>query len=201
MRVEKKVKITDCSDPFYWYANKIGEVVEVFSEEIDCYWTRADGGYSNFILKGDCMVENAGNNNIVVGFDMAEISMNQLTKEIHQDNVRAGWWTDLESGANLAEEARRGTRFGKALVNEKLALIHRETSAGWEGHRKNLMDDKLPQYPMLGVELADAVIRIFDLAGCMNYDLGTMIQEKRRFNANRADHKIENRKKEGGKSC
>lgn len=49
---------------------------------------------------------------------------------------------------------------------------------------------------MAEVELADAVIRIFDLAGSMEYNLGDAIAEKIEYNATREDHKIENR---GGK--
>jgi hypothetical protein len=53
---------------------------------------------------------------------------------------------------------------------------------------------------MQEVEIADAAIRIFDLAGAMGYDLGAAIVEKLSFNAQRADHKIENRLKPGGKA-
>jgi NTP pyrophosphatase (non-canonical NTP hydrolase) len=52
---------------------------------------------------------------------------------------------------------------------------------------------------MREVELADAVIRIFDLAGAYRMDLAGAIAEKMAFNASRADHKIENRAAEGGK--
>jgi NTP pyrophosphatase (non-canonical NTP hydrolase) len=50
------------------------------------------------------------------------------------------------------------------------------------------------------VELADAVIRIFDLAGAYGMDLGGAIAEKMSFNADRPDHKPENRAAVGGKS-
>ncbi len=39
-----------------------------------------------------------------------------------------------------------------------------------EGERKDLMDDKLPHRKMAEVELADALIRIFDYAGAYGYD-------------------------------
>ena len=68
-----------------------------------------------------------------------------------------------------------------------------------EGHRKSLMDDKLPHRPMLEVELADAVIRIFDMAGGLGLDVAGALVEKLAFNAQRADHKIENRQGEHGK--
>lgn len=85
-------------------------------------------------------------------------------------------------------------------VATKLALIHSEVSEAMEGARKNLKDDHLPQYDMITVELADAVIRIFDLAGKQNLPLAEALAEKLSYNANRADHKLENRDKQNGKS-
>ncbi len=79
-------------------------------------------------------------------------------------------------------------------------LIVSEVAEAMEGHRKDLMDDKLPHRKMIEVELADAVIRIFDLAGAMSMDMGGAIAEKMKFNATRADHKLENRKAAGGKT-
>jgi hypothetical protein len=52
---------------------------------------------------------------------------------------------------------------------------------------------------MFEVELADAVIRIFDLAGGYGLDLGGALAEKLEYNASRADHKPENRKDLFGK--
>lgn len=126
--------------------------------------------------------------------------LKKLQENIHQGNVDAGWWTDLDTLQSLAEECRIRTRFGKALVAEKLALIHSEISEAMEGARKNLMDDKLPHRKMIEVELADALIRILDLAGALHLDLAGAVQEKLAYNAVREDHKVENRKAEGGKA-
>jgi len=52
---------------------------------------------------------------------------------------------------------------------------------------------------MIEVELADAVIRICDLAGYLKLDLGGAIDEKLAFNATRPDHKPELRFMAGGK--
>ena len=133
--------------------------------------------------------------------DMDEhYAIETLQRKIHQGNVDAGWWTDLDTLQSLAEECRIRTRFGKALVAEKLALIHSEVSEAMEASRKNLMDDKLPHRKGIEVELADAVVRILDLAGALELDLAGAIQEKLMYNQTREDHKIENRMKDNGKA-
>ena len=113
-----------------------------------------------------------------------------VSKTIHNLNVEAGWWNDLETG-----EAIKDTR----NVGELLMLIVSEVSEAMEAHRKGLMDDKLPHRSGVEVELADAVIRIFDLCGAKGYDIGAAIIEKVLYNMTRADHKPENRRKAGGK--
>ena len=52
---------------------------------------------------------------------------------------------------------------------------------------------------MIEVELADAMIRIMDLAGAMQLDLGGAMVEKLLYNTQRSDHKVDNRAKNNGK--
>lgn len=127
-------------------------------------------------------------------------AISELQYQIHQDNVKAGWWTDLETKQDLAKEVLSNTRFGKALVAEKLCLVHSEVSESMEATRKGLMDDKLPHRKGIEVELADAVIRILDLCGALELDLAGAIAEKLEFNSKRLDHKVENRLAAGGKA-
>lgn len=118
------------------------------------------------------------------------IGINSLVDECHGRAVAAGWWNDIKTGESL---------IGKRNIPEMLCLIHSEISEAMEGNRKNLQDDKLPHRKMMEVELADAVIRIADLCGSLNFDLGGAILEKMEFNTVRPDHKLENRKLENGK--
>jgi NTP pyrophosphatase (non-canonical NTP hydrolase) len=121
----------------------------------------------------------------------------------HGASEAAGWWAPKflsENGMTYRDEVRAGTRFGKALAAEKLCLVHSEISEAMEAHRKGLMDDKLPHRKGIEVELADAVIRIADLAGALGLDLGGAIAEKMAFNAVRPDHKPEARNAPGGKA-
>lgn len=126
-----------------------------------------------------------------------EQSVNDFVAVAHGAAYNSGWWIDTETG----EDVRTWPpKFFKLWVGTKIALIHSEVSEGLEGHRKDQMDDKLPHRKMFEVELADAMIRIADLAGGLKMDLGGAVSEKLAFNAQRADHKIENRTAEGGKS-
>ena len=128
---------------------------------------------------------------------------NYLVNLCHKASYNAGWWTHDKRDLRLVinDPANDSERLlGRALVAQKLALVHSEVSEAMEGHRKGLMDDKLPHRPMLEVELADAVIRIADLAGALGLDLGGAIAEKMAFNAQRPDHKPEARAAEGGKA-
>lgn len=118
---------------------------------------------------------------------------NLLVEECHGASKASGWWTDIATGQPIDPHTPH-------LVPAKLCLVHSEVSEAMEGHRKGLMDDKLPHRQMIEVELADAVIRIADLAGALGLDLGGAIAEKMAYNAQRADHKIENRQAAGGKA-
>lgn len=78
-------------------------------------------------------------------------ALNRLACMIHHANRR--WWHTPE-GVRLSRN-----------TGELLMLVVSEIAEAMEGHRKGLMDDHLSHRKMFEVELADAMIRIFDLAG------------------------------------
>lgn len=106
---------------------------------------------------------------------MIEHPLNTLAERCHKANEK--WWQDL-----ITKEPIQRNR------GELLMLIVSEIAEAMEGERKSLMDDKLPHRRCAEVELADALIRIFDYAHAYNYDIGGAFEEKMQHNANREDH-------------
>jgi NTP pyrophosphatase (non-canonical NTP hydrolase) len=116
-------------------------------------------------------------------------SINNLISICHLAAVEGGWWNDVKTGQPLERNP-----------GELIALMHSELSETLEGVRKNKQDDHLPHRKSEEVELADTLIRIFDYAGGRGLDLGGALEEKLAYNKARADHKPENRAKDGGKT-
>lgn len=74
--------------------------------------------------------------------------------DIFERNQRAGWWSELETG----EPKKRN-------VGELFMLFVTEIAEAFNAYFFNEADDKLPDYPGLGVELGDLAIRMADFAG------------------------------------
>lgn len=122
--------------------------------------------------------------------DRRSSDINHLVNYFHGKSKAAGWWE--EDGRDLTTD--------KYVHATKLMLVVTELAEAMEGLRKGLMDDKLPHRKMGEVELADALIRICDLAGCLGYDLGGAVVEKDAYNTVRPDHQTGNRMLAGGKA-
>ena len=142
-------------------------------------------------------------------------SLNSIQNKIYAQNKLMGWHKEQLSVKTLArkfatEDNVIPLKNAQDLIDAwelqrprdmgvLLALIHSEVSEALEGDRKGLMDDHLPHRPMIEVELADTIIRIFDAAGSRGFDVAGAIAEKLVYNAKREDHKKEIREKDGGK--
>lgn len=97
------------------------------------------------------------------------MKINELVEESHKLAVEKGWY-----------ETKRG-------IPESLCLIHSEISEALEAYRDGsvnfyILNGKPEGF---GVELADAVIRIADLAGSMGLDLEEIIRTKHEYNKTR----------------
>ena len=121
-------------------------------------------------------------------------TINQLVQEAHENAVNKGWWDEDRS-------------FG-----EIIALIHSEASEALEDYRKGRqptevwyegkIDNQIARSSFVnewcqkpcGIpsELADIVIRVFDVCGPYGIDLEKAITEKMAYNATRP-------KRHGGK--
>lgn len=120
------------------------------------------------------------------------MAVEMLVDRCHGASLRAGWW--WENGKPLLD-----SESVHYIVATKLALIHSEISEAMEGYRTNAADSHLPNYTSITVELADALIRIFDLAGALQLPIGRAFVEKLTYNASRADHKPQARAETSGK--
>jgi len=112
--------------------------------------------------------------------------LDDYAKEVHQANQK--WWIDLKTGEPIVRN-----------TGELLMLVVSELSEALEGDRKSLMDDKLPQHKMFDVEIVDALIRLFDIAGARIPNLEQIYLDKMEYNRTRFDHSVEGRLQQEGK--
>lgn len=113
-------------------------------------------------------------------------SINLAADVAHRNAVAKGFWDDVDID-NLD------------VVGNKLMLIVGEVAEAHEEIRKGVdpRETYYPGKPTGGIisrtlkpeglpsELADVVIRVFDLAGALNIDLGESIARKMEYNATR----------------
>lgn len=93
--------------------------------------------------------------------------------EIHNLAKEKGWW-----------DAPR-------QLPELLCLIHSEISEALEAHRNNIPEG---EPGCLSEELADVVIRVWDLCSRMNIDIADAVERKHKYNMTRPY-------RHGGKTC
>jgi NTP pyrophosphatase (non-canonical NTP hydrolase) len=94
-------------------------------------------------------------------------SWNDMQKKVNQTAHDKGWYE---------KPAENGTR---------LMLMVSEIAEAMEADRKDLQDDKIPEFLGLEAELADCVIRIMDFSEQNNLRLAEAILAKAAFNKSR----------------
>jgi NTP pyrophosphatase (non-canonical NTP hydrolase) len=122
----------------------------------------------------------------------------EMQKAVHQLSMNKGWYDCPifhEEGGDSPESCPycEGTRKVKRNIPEMLALIHSEISEALEEYRQNRMSVWEATTPLrevqkpegFPIELADAVIRIMDLAEHLGINLEEAITTKHAFNMTR----------------
>ena len=95
------------------------------------------------------------------------IHLQDLIDDVHDNARNKGFWEDERN------------------VGEAIALMHSELSEALEAARAGYpVDQKIP-FDNFTVELADCVIRIFDLAGGMGLSLVDALLAKHEYNQTR----------------
>lgn len=96
--------------------------------------------------------------------DVFITSFNTLAKEAHQTARDKGWWEQRDKLVKVAKSHSKelGGFAEQCIAALGVALEHSELSEGLEGMRKELVDDKIPEFSMEEAEAADTIIRIMD---------------------------------------
>lgn len=112
--------------------------------------------------------------------------LHTLQSDIHTTALQKGFWDNY---VKLQQEVHPVGFYEHVKAQEmivKTMLIVTELAEGVEAIRHgNIPDDKLPQYDGFTVELADAIIRILDLAEHFNLPVCDAILTKMTFNKSR----------------
>lgn len=110
------------------------------------------------------------------------MDLKELQSESFTNSANKGFWDDYNNAVLVGNKT-----LVRALTNEKLLLVTSELTEAMEelrsGHKVDEIytgDKGKPEG--FGVEIADAVIRLFDIAGGVGIDLDALISQKMGYN-------------------
>lgn len=113
----------------------------------------------------------------------------EMQKDVHDTANSKGWWEGRYSILGMAA-THNPASLEFARVNNQLSLlmlVNTEIAEAAEGLRHgNPPDDKIPEFSAAEAELADAVIRIMDMAEAFNWNVAGAIIAKAEMNKGRA---------------
>jgi NTP pyrophosphatase (non-canonical NTP hydrolase) len=113
-------------------------------------------------------------------------------KLVHENAVAHGWWDKSKTCEKKAEPGVEPvlTYIQTEVVSSKLALIHSEVSEALEavrlGNFISFVDPDTGKPEGMAIELADVIIRIFDLAESLGLDIEEALRAKHSFNVSRS---------------
>lgn len=119
---------------------------------------------------------------------MESMTIEALVKRAHENSAKKGFWNEFTNA-----EVKGDTTALRALVNEKLLLVVSEITEAMEelrsGHTpQEVYDGESGKPEGFGVELADALIRIFDLAGGLELPIADIVAQKMGYNSENRGH-------------
>jgi len=137
------------------------------------------------------------------------MNLTEYSKQVHEANVKKGFYDEHVNVISALQDMHNSTKpniiksYVTAFIDQRVALVHSELSEALEANRKNLYADlhiltDLPATPTneyfkeifelhikdtVEDEIADSVIRLFDLSGFLGIDLETHVRAKLRYNS------------------
>jgi NTP pyrophosphatase (non-canonical NTP hydrolase) len=111
--------------------------------------------------------------------------------ECHQTSLDHGWWEKHDQlkraigGEHSSLISENKEEIDRLYVLSKLMLSVSELSEAVEGVRGDKMDDHLPRYKMIEVEIADCFVRLFDLSKRFDLHVCEALLAKMEYNKSR----------------